>query len=159
MFYSQPSKIVHFKCIPWRLYHSSQLEQRHFVRHLPLGTCKWFQHCELLYFESITSCALENGHVDGINVERRFWMHTFFKKYRSLPETVWIISIALPFIFDIDLSYPYIKSFRSYPAIIGLQISAFCFILVADWLKLNFRLLLPVITTGCRNLPVYIRSW
>ena len=72
-------------------------------------------------------------------------MHTL-KKNRSVPETVWIISIALLFIFDIDLSYPYIKSFRSYPAFIGFQIRAFL-TLVADCLKLNFRSSLPVAET------------
>ena len=68
----------------------------------------------------------------------------FYTNNRSPPDTVWIISIALPFIFDIDLSYPYIKSFRSYPAFISLnEISVF----EAHWLKLNFRFPLPVSET------------
>ena len=149
---------MNFKCIPWRLYHNSQWEQRHFVRHLPSRTCKWFQHCELLYFESITSCALESGHY-----WRQFWMKTFDKNivtifYRSSPETVWIISIALPFIFDIDLSYPYIKSFRSYPAFIGFQIGVSLF---PEFIGLN-RTSVRHFRAGSsvfRKFPVYIRSW
>ena len=115
---------MNFKCIPWRLYHSSQWEQRHFVRHLPSRTCKWFQHCELLYFESITSCALENGHF-----WRRFWMQTL-----------------------IQIIDPLLKQYELYQLLFPLYLISTCHIhtlkvsghipLISVWVKFQFSKLI-----------------